>query len=103
MKINPKEMEDKASLLKLLGHPIRLCIIRGLVRNGENNVSFMQYCLDVPQSTLSQHLSKLRLAGIVKNERRGTEIYYSVVNEEVKSIINLLFDLEEELNWQKKW
>lgn len=98
MKINPKKMEDKASLLKLLGHPIRLCIIRGLVRNGENNVSFMQYCLDVPQSTLSQHLSKLRLAGIVKNERRGTEIYYSVVNEEVKSIINLLFDLEEELN-----
>ena len=102
MKIDPKEMEDKASFLKLLAHPIRLCILRGLIRDGENNVSFMQDCLDVPQSTLSQHLSKLRLGGIVKNERRGTEIYYSVVNEEVRSIISLLFDLEEELNWQKK-
>jgi DNA-binding transcriptional ArsR family regulator len=98
MKMNPMEMEEKASLLKLLAHPIRLCILRGLIRDGENNVSFMQDCLDVAQSTLSQHLSKLRLAGIVKSERRGTEIFYSVANEEVVSIINLLFDLEEELN-----
>lgn len=98
MKIDSKEMEEKASLLKLLAHPIRLCILRGLIRDGENNVSFMQDCLEVPQSTLSQHLSKLRLAGIVKNERRGTEIYYSLVDEEVKRIINLLFDLEGELN-----
>ena len=98
MKIDSKEMEEKASLLKLLAHPIRLCILRGLIRDGENNVSFMQDCLEVPQSTLSQHLSKLRLAGIVRNERRGTEIYYSLVDEEVKRIINLLFDLEGELN-----
>lgn len=96
MKIDPKEMEDKASLLKLLAHPIRLCILSGLIRDGENNVSFMQGCLDVPQSTLSQHLSKLRLAGIVKDERRGTEIFYSVVNEEVESIMNLLFNHGEE-------
>lgn len=89
-------LEEKASILKVIAHPIRLCILRGLSEEGENNVSYIQGCLDVPQSTLSQHLAKMRMAGIVKDERRGTEVYYSLANEEVKRIIKLLFENEEE-------
>ena len=84
-------LEEKAGLLKALGHPTRLCIIMGLIKDGENNVSFMQECLDVPQSTLSQHLGKLRALGIIEGVRKGTEVYYRVIDEEAIKIIKALF------------
>ena len=91
MKTEKYILEEKAELLKVLGHPIRLCIIKGLLEEGENNVSFMQSCLDVPQSTLSQHLGKLRAFGIIEGLRKGTEIYYRVTNEEAIKIVKALF------------
>jgi ArsR family transcriptional regulator len=60
--------ENEAELLKALAHPVRLCIVNGLLNKGTCNVSFMQNCLGMPQSTVSQHLQKLRVAGIVKGE-----------------------------------
>jgi DNA-binding transcriptional ArsR family regulator len=81
----------KAELLKVLAHPVRLCIVKGLM-DKECNVSHMQECLELPQSTVSQHLSVLRSRGIIKGTRRGLEVTYSISNEEVKKLIHLLFD-----------
>lgn len=86
-----KKYEGKAELLKAIAHPVRLCIVKGLM-NKECNVTHMQECLELPQSTVSQHLGILRSKGIIKGERSGLEITYSVVNEDVKKIINALFD-----------
>jgi len=86
-----RKYEGTAELLKAIAHPVRLCIVKGLL-NKECNVSHMQECLELPQSTVSQHLSILRAKGIIKGERNGLEITYSVVNEDVKKIINALFD-----------
>jgi DNA-binding transcriptional ArsR family regulator len=83
---------QKAELLKSIAHPIRLCIIRGLLREGESNVNKMQACLDIPQSTLSQHLAKLRSAGVVKGRRYGTEVFYQVVNPEIARVVCVLFE-----------
>jgi ArsR family transcriptional regulator len=91
MKVDKATLNEKSQVLKALGHPIRLCIVKGLLEQGENNVSYMQYCLDVPQSTLSQHLAKLKAAGIIDCERKGTEVYYKVVNEEAIKIIKSIF------------
>lgn len=92
MKVDKLVLEEKAEILKALGHPIRLCIVKGLLEQGENNVSYIQDCLDVPQSTLSQHLAKLKAAGIIDNERKGIEVYYRVSNMEVKRIIETIFN-----------
>jgi DNA-binding transcriptional ArsR family regulator len=86
-----KKYEGTAEILRAIAHPVRLCIIKGLM-NKECNVSHMQECLGLPQSTVSQHLSILRAKGIIKGERSGLEITYNVVNEDVKKIINALFD-----------
>ncbi|MGE5633026.1 MAG: ArsR/SmtB family transcription factor [Caulobacteraceae bacterium] len=83
--------EDSAELLKALAHPVRLCIIKGLL-DKECNVSHMQECLKLPQSTVSQHLGILRTKGIIKGSRNGLEITYSVVNEDARKIIKALFD-----------
>ncbi len=47
------------------------------------------------QSSISHHLGKLRDQGIVKMERQGQEIHYSLVDEDVKRIIVALFAKEE--------
>lgn len=85
-----KELNDVAEFLKVLAHPVRLCLVRGMLEKGECNVSFMQNCLDMPQSTISQHLQKLRAAKIIQGERHGLEINYKVIDDRVEKIIKLL-------------
>jgi len=53
-------------------------------------VSKIQNCLDIPQSTISQHLAKLRSSGIIAGERNGLEIVYRVVNPKAKAIVNAI-------------
>jgi predicted transcriptional regulator len=89
---NFKRYSQKAEILKALAHPVRLCIVRGLIEKGKCNVSYMQSCLDIPQSTLSQHIQKLRTAGIIEGKRNGLEINYSVSNQMVVRLIKVLFD-----------
>lgn len=90
--INIEKFEQTAQLLKVLAHPVRLCIINGLLGTGRCNVSFIQNCLDTPQSTISQHLQRLRSAGIVEGKREGTEIYYSIANEKIALFVKDLLD-----------
>ncbi|SHM31068.1 DNA-binding transcriptional regulator, ArsR family [Caldanaerovirga acetigignens] len=88
---HPKIFEEKAELLKVLGHPVRLCIVKNLIEQKSANVTQIQNCLKTPQSTISQHLAKLRTAGIIEGRREGTEVHYSVVDEKVKRLIEALF------------
>lgn len=102
MVLDLKYMEEKAELLKVIAHPVRLCIVRGLWKNGGCNVTHMQCCLDVPQSTVSQHLGKLRQAGVIEGERNGLEITYKLKDERIKSILACLFGDEELENNQEE-
>lgn len=85
-----KEYVEKSDILKAIAHPVRLCIVRGLM-NKQCNVTKIQECLKIPQSTVSQHLGKLKAAGIIAGERKGLEICYKVVNQQVKDIITQIF------------
>lgn len=81
-----------AEILKALAHPLRLCIIKGLIDKGECNVSYIQGCMNSPQSTISQQLQKLKSAGIIKGKRNGVEIRYYICDERIKKLINLFFE-----------
>ncbi len=85
-----KKYETIADKLKTLAHPQRLCIVKGLI-DKDCNVTKIQECLGLPQSTVSQHIAKLRTAGIIKGKRDGLEICYSVVDKDVVELVNLLF------------
>lgn len=91
-KDNDKIMIEYAEMLKALAHPVRLCIVHGLINCDGSNVSNIQNCLNMPQSTISQHLSKLRSYGIITGERNGLEIIYKVSNDKVRSLIEALFE-----------
>lgn len=89
-------LTDCAELLKALGHPVRLSIVKNLCSNGACNVTNMQNSLMMPQSTVSQHLSKLKALGIVEGKRHGTEIVYSVIHPGAKQIVNTLQKLKQQ-------
>ncbi|TCT12263.1 ArsR family transcriptional regulator [Natranaerovirga pectinivora] len=80
-----------ADILKVLGHPVRLCIVHGLVKQETCKVSNIQSCLSIPQSTVSQHIGKLKSAGIIEGTRNGLEIVYKVVDDEAFKIIESLY------------
>lgn len=90
--------EEKAELLKALGHPLRLQIVRGLLKNGCHNVGCMEACTGQSQSCISQHLMRLKAAGVVKASRSGNEMYYDVEDRAlVAATVAALFgDREEE-------
>ncbi len=93
MEMNYKELEEMSEILKVLAHPVRLCIAKGLIENGRCNVSHMQNCLDMPQSTVSQHIQKLKTSGIIVGERAGLEINYEVKDEKIKMLIKAIVDV----------
>ena len=79
----------KAEFFKTLSHPARLCILRLLLEKGQSKVSDMQCCLEISQSNVSQHVAKLKSAGILAGNREGTEIYY-YIKEEYRTILALV-------------
>jgi ArsR family transcriptional regulator len=67
-----------AEMLKALGHPVRLGIMRRLAAQPETCACDFSDVFALKQPTISQHLKVLRDAGLVTTRRRGTQICYSV-------------------------
>ena len=68
-------LERHAAQLGALGHPVRLRALRFIVQAGEDGAAAgdIQAHVDVPASTLSHHLKRLRVAGLVATRRVGRE------------------------------
>ena len=75
-------------IFKALGHPIRMKIVRKL-RNGPLCVCTMNEAVDFSQSNLSQHLKILKDAGILRSDKEGLKIMYSIKDEEVKNLLDI--------------
>lgn len=84
-----RDFGEAARLLKILGHPLRLKIVCGLL--GEPaHLSKIARELEVPISTLAQHLSVLRTGGILEEEKHGLEVTFSVADARVPGILEVL-------------
>ncbi len=68
---------QRAMVMKALGHPTRLFIADELAK-GERCVYELTKMVGDDISTISKHLSVLRNAGIVMNEKRGVQVYYKL-------------------------
>lgn len=83
-------LERSAEIIKGLAHPMRLQIAHQLLMKKSLNVSELQQILNLPQSTVSQHLNKMRNHKVVAYERKGIEVYYRVEDKKVKQTLNAL-------------
>ena len=75
-----KHMKETSELFKILSVDKRIEIIE-LLKKEAMSVNAIADALGITQSAVSQHLRVLRSAGLVKNERRGYWIYYSLNRE----------------------
>jgi DNA-binding transcriptional ArsR family regulator len=69
--------EARARVMKALAHPTRLFIVDQLA-DGERCVCELTDLIDADVSTVSKHLSVLRDAGIVTDDKRGNQVFYSL-------------------------
>ncbi|MFB9762063.1 ArsR/SmtB family transcription factor [Ectobacillus funiculus] len=88
--INQPNLNIVAEQLKVIAHPVRLQILQILMERGPQNVTSLYEGLGLPQSTLSQHLAKMKSARIVLGNRKGLEIYYEVLDSRIKQIVSLI-------------
>ena len=85
--IDADEAARLARVAKILGDPTRLQLVDVLRRHaGQVCVCELQPLFAIKQSTLSEHLKKLREAGIVGVERRGLWAYYYVTPEGLEEL-----------------
>jgi len=70
--------EQLARLAKAIAHPVRVAIIRLLVRREGCIVGDIVDTLPLAQSTISQHLGQLKKAGLIRGEVDGPRVCYCV-------------------------
>src|SRR5947209_11952479 len=86
--------------LKLLADPTRLRIIWALL-HGEHAVNELADHVGAQLTAVSQHLSKLRLARLVRTRREGTKVFYEAENEHVRRLATeALFQADHVVNDQ---
>lgn len=89
------KLELAAKALKELGHPSRLSIFRILVKAGYEGlpVGTLAQELEMPNSTLTHHISGLVKAGLVEQQRDGRTLYCI---PQYKLLLELISFLQDE-------
>ena len=83
----PDDVRRAADALRMLADPTRLNILWALMQ-GETSVACLADLAGTSPTAVSQHLSKLRLAGLVHGRRQGTFIYYSADDDRVRRLLH---------------
>ncbi len=78
-----------ADLLRAMASPHRMMILC-LLMEGRKTVTEICQAIGARQSLISQHLTRLRLDGLVKAERRGHYAYYSLTDTIAKDLVSTL-------------
>src|SRR3954463_13805505 len=82
----PDEVRRAADALRMLADPTRLNILWALMQ-GETSVACLADLAGTSPTAVSQHLSKLRLAGLVANRREGTFVYYTLADDHIGELV----------------
>ena len=87
--VTPPEDEQvdlAVEVFRMLADPTRLRILWVLLEQ-EQSVNDIAHTLGKPQSAVSQHLAKLRLARLVLPRKQGIQVFYRVANDHVRQLV----------------
>jgi len=84
------DIEESATLFRALADETRLAILRQLRERGEVCACDFLACCRLAQPTVSHHLQILRRAGLVKADKRGLWVYYTLNEEKLASLKGLI-------------
>lgn len=82
-------IKDAAQGLRAIAHELRLAVLCHLM-NGPMCVHELMEVTGASQSNLSQHLSKMRMLGLLTNEKRGQQVFYQISNPAYGDIVQSL-------------
>jgi DNA-binding transcriptional ArsR family regulator len=88
--ISPEKLENAATLLKAMAHPMRVAILNLLRNNSKLTVSEIHIALNIEQSTTSHHLGILKDKGVLRSERIGKNSFYFLRNQNLEHIVECL-------------
>ena len=79
---------DLANVMRALGHPVRLSILRILAEQNQKDCccTDVTQCLPLAQSTVSQHIKVLLDAGLVERHAKGTRNCYSLRSDRLEAL-----------------
>lgn len=86
---NHEKCARAAAILKSIAHPQRLFILCCLFQN-EMTVGELEELAGASQPVISQHLTRMRLEGIVEPRREGNHVYYQLVNPQVLPLVKTM-------------
>ncbi|MFA5899075.1 MAG: metalloregulator ArsR/SmtB family transcription factor [Hyphomicrobium sp.] len=86
-----KKARKASDFLKALAHESRLLILC-LLSERERSVSELEHLLSLSQPTVSQHLARLRLDGLVDSRRDGKTVYYVLADDMTRRFISAVYD-----------
>lgn len=85
------DSELMAAMFKALGDPVRLRLFSKIASHPDGEACVCDIAdVGVSQPTVSHHLKKLREAGLLVSERRGTWIYYRVTPSVLAAMSGML-------------
>jgi DNA-binding transcriptional ArsR family regulator len=79
-------VQKAAASMRLLGDPTRIKVLCALLQ-GESSVTCLAELVNASPTAVSQHLAKLRLAGLVRPRRHGAFVYYVAANDSVRRLL----------------
>jgi len=93
-KLKSAAFKPQAQVFKALGHPGRLLMLDELSR-GERCVCELASLVGSEMPTVSRHLSLLKNAGIVDDEKRGAQVFYRLVTPCVMNFFKCVASVRE--------
>ncbi|MGH3836008.1 MAG: ArsR/SmtB family transcription factor [Pseudonocardiaceae bacterium] len=84
---NDEQVNLAAETFRLLADPTRIKVLWALLQD-ESSVACLAELAGAAPTAVSQHLAKLRLAGLVTGRREGTFVYYSAANNHVQGLLS---------------
>ncbi len=88
--LKPEQLEQAATMLKAIAHPMRIAIISFLENGKKLTVTEIHERLKLEQSTTSHHLGILKDKGVLGSQRDGKNTFYFLKHEELSSIIECI-------------
>jgi DNA-binding transcriptional ArsR family regulator len=88
VKVDFVNLKKAAMILRAINHKLRQQIVKLIDENKRLTVTEIYIRLRLEQSVASQHLAILRRAGIVRTDRDGKFIYYSVNTSRISAIMH---------------
>jgi len=90
VQIQIEQLDQAASKLRAMAHPMRIAIIELLHDGNQLSVTDIYKSLNIEQAAASHHLNILKTKNVLVSRRDGKKIFYSIKNQVLTEIVDCL-------------